>query len=42
MFFIEILSISSIILKKVKHYIKKVDPYDNRINLFVNFILYGK
>jgi|GEM_PF-6792142 hypothetical protein len=42
MFFIEILSISSIILKKVKHYIKKVDLYDNRINLYVNLIIYGK
>lgn len=37
MFFIEILCTSSIILKKVKHNIKKVDLYDNHINLCVNF-----
>lgn len=42
MFFIEILCISSIITKKVKHYIKKVDLYYNRINLCVNLIIYGK
>jgi len=35
--FIEILCTSSIILKKVKHNIKKVDLYDNHINLCVNF-----
>ena len=38
MFFIEILCISSIILKKVKHYTKKVDLYNNHIILRVNFI----
>ena len=37
MLFIEILCTSSIILKKVKHNIKKVDLYDNHINLCVNF-----
>lgn len=37
MLFIEILRTSSIILKKVKHNIKKVDLYDNHINLCVNF-----
>ena len=38
MLFIEILCASSIILKKVKHNIKKLDLYDNHINLCVNFI----
>ncbi len=38
MFFIEILCISSIILKKVKHYTKKVDLYNNHIILRINFI----
>jgi hypothetical protein len=38
MYFIENFNLSSIILTKVKHFIKKVDLYDNPIILQPKFI----